>query len=85
MKKYEIDCAEVATPWGLHRAISREMAFPEWYGNNLDALYDILTSLSVDTELTLLHVSELGIFAGGFCRTLQDAAEDNPHFHAVLL
>ncbi len=85
MKKYVIDCGEAASPRDLHRAISREMAFPDWYGNNLDALYDILTSLADDTELTLLHVSGLGSFAVGFCHTLQDAAEDNPHFHAVLL
>ena len=31
---------------GFIRAVSRDLAFPDWFGGNLDALHDCLTDLS---------------------------------------
>ena len=31
---------------GFIKALSRDLAFPEWFGGNLDALHDCLTDLS---------------------------------------
>ena len=41
-----IDCAGIRSREDLHRVFSDVLSFPAWYGNNLDALHDQLTSLS---------------------------------------
>ena len=41
-----IDCSEIVTREDLHRIFARELSFPAWYGKNLDALHDCLTSHS---------------------------------------
>ena len=58
---------------GFLKAISRDLAFPEWFGGNLDALYDCLTDLS-------------WIPASGYVITLDniDTLQANPTSFAVL-
>ena len=41
-----IDCTRIHTKEDLHRIFAEALSFPDWYGNNLDALHDCLTSLS---------------------------------------
>lgn len=36
----------------LHDAVSQQLALPEWYGRNLDALYDCLGEVR-DVEIIL--------------------------------
>ncbi len=43
---YEIDLAGVYSPAGLHQRIRQVLPVPEWYGDNLDALHDLLTEQS---------------------------------------
>lgn len=85
MKEYTIDCTHIDGPRELHRVIAREMCFPDWYGNNLDALHDLLTATQEDAVLTLLHFDALPAFTNGFRRVLTDAARENPHFHVTIL
>ena len=79
MKEIVIDCAEMTGPRQLHHALARALDFPQWYGNNLDALHDCLTEISEPLRLILRGTDALGIFAGGFCRVLEDAREENPN------
>ena len=85
MRVYTIDCTEIAGPRDFHETIAREMNFPEWYGSNLDALHDLLTAITEETELHLLHFGILPPFARGFRRVMEDAAEENHQFQAVFL
>lgn len=78
MKEIVIDCAGMGDPRQLHSALASALSFPEWYGNNLNALHDCLTDISQPTSLTIKGIGELGIFAGGFCRVLEDSQEENP-------
>lgn len=41
-----IDCGAIRTQEDLHRIFRETLSFPDWYGNNLDALYDCLTDCS---------------------------------------
>ena len=72
----------------LHDALVRALDLPTWYGRNLDALYDCLTTLEEDTELRLLHPARLEEELGGYARTLlsvlRDAAAENTHFRVTL-
>ena len=71
----------IDTKEALHSELIRALPLPEWYGKNLDALYDCLTDLSDPTEILLLHAAAmeraLGDYALRFERVLRDAAEEN--------
>ena len=45
MIRLVIDGKAVTDMDALHDLFARELDLPEWYGRNLDALYDILTGL----------------------------------------
>ena len=76
-----IDGAEILSRDDLHDALSRQLSLPEYYGRNLDALYDCLTDLSEPPELHLAHKAELtanlGIYADVFETVLRDACAEN--------
>ena len=40
-----VECSDCVDKASVLKAIGRAFAFPEWYGGNLDALYDCLTDL----------------------------------------
>lgn len=75
-----IDCANIDDSKQLHRILAETLSFPEWYGGNLDALYDCLTDLPEQTHLTLANWTEAGPFIWGFHRAMSDAQQDNPNF-----
>lgn len=83
MKEITIDCAALNTSQLMHLALAEAFAFPDWYGHNLDALHDLLTSITEDTRLTLLNFENSGSFSRGFRRVFLDAAEENPHFEIL--
>ena len=76
-----IDGMEILSRDDLHDALSRQLSLPEYYGRNLDSLYDCLTDLSEPTELHLAHKAELtanlGIYADVFETVLRDACAEN--------
>jgi RNAse (barnase) inhibitor barstar len=43
---WQIDCGGVTSKAGLLRAIAETLGFPDWFGENWDALEDCLTDLS---------------------------------------
>ena len=85
MRKIELDITNIHTVKALHVYLAYKLNMPPYYGANLDALYDCLTSLPQETTLVLEHPSALeqalGGYARAFFRVLQDAARKNPRFH----
>ena len=75
-----IDCT-CMTPKKLHRELAKALNFPDWYGMNLDALYDCLTE--TQGELCLVGCTEDNF--PGFSETFQDAANDNPEVTVTFL
>ncbi|MDR3091594.1 MAG: barstar family protein [Clostridiales bacterium] len=52
--KITIDFSGVKNFCDLHRVISESLDFPDWYGKNLDALWDLLTGyIGGGWEITL--------------------------------
>ena len=43
----------------IHRIISEALDFPEWYGRNLDALWDLLTGYTPSREMHLKGTTEI--------------------------
>ena len=83
-----IEGAAVGSMARLHRLLAEQLDFPDWYGGNLDALYDCLTDLTEETSIILLHsqalAETLGTSYGRFCRVLTDAAAENPNLHIQI-
>lgn len=66
----------------LHDILSSKLTLPEWYGRNLDALYDCLTDLRTETVISLRNRAafekNLGHYGTRFLRLLEDASRENP-------
>lgn len=85
----DLDAAELHSAAELHARLKAQLPFPPWYGENLDALYDCLTSLPVDVLLTVKNAPALEDalgkrYAGAFLRVLEDAAQAGSRFRFLL-
>ena len=79
-----IDCRWIDSRAELHRVLARELSFPEWYGHNLDALYDLLTANRRDTHLVFRNWNPGVPAFKGLKDVLEDVEAANPHFHATF-
>lgn len=59
MKTVTMDCENMKTPGEVHDALASLLEFPDYYGKNLDALFDCLTEVDQDVELVLLNWHKL--------------------------
>ena len=88
MKVAIIDGGAVTAMGDIHRLLVEQLAFPDWYGGNLDALHDCLTDLQEETQITLLQPELLAETLGSgyvrLCRVLSDSAEENPYLTIQL-
>lgn len=80
MKKIIIDCSEITSKRALHDTLAERLDAPDYYGRNLDALYDVLTDLN-DTCIILENSEALEQNLGGYgelvIAVMRDAAERN--------
>ena len=66
----------------IHELLERELSFPEYYGKNLDALYDCLTEVQEDVELEVINLEYLGRKGHVLQQTILDASLRNPRVKA---
>lgn len=76
--EHRVDCSDIGCSKELHRAIAASLSFPDWYGHNLDALYDCLTEIGAPIHLVLCNWDDSLPFAPGFRSVFEDAQLDNP-------
>lgn len=66
----------------LHDTLAASLPLPNWYGRNLDALYDCLTDLQEETMIQILNMdaleAHLGSYAHALDRVLRNASCENP-------
>ena len=71
----------------LHAALAEGLCFPEWYGGNLDAMFDCLTDIGEDTTIRVLEPEALeetlGAYGELWLRVLREAEEVNPRLHVL--
>ena len=83
-----LDGAAIRDREGLHALLAERLSLPDWYGRNLDALYDCLTDLR-DVTVVLRNAGALPAALGGYgeavLRVFRDAAAENPGFGFVAL
>ena len=77
MRELRIDCRQLTDREHAHRYLQLVLPLPEYYGRNLDALYDCLTEMP-ETVLVLEHRKEVTPYGESVALTAEDAAEANP-------
>lgn len=74
-----IDCAAIGSREEFHRIFAEALHFPSWYGHNLDALHDQLTTLSGTVRLENWDITEekLGRYGLAAKKVIAHAALEN--------
>lgn len=85
---YTADLTNIETPEALQVYLGYVLGAPEWYGRNLDALYDVLTETARPTRLRVLPPARpnaaMAAYMRRLARVLRDAAEACPAFSFEL-
>ena len=64
-----------------HDYLKEALALPDYYGRNLDALYDCLTELG-ETEIQFVNLDAAeGSYFSRVLDLFQEAREENPRLH----
>ena len=87
--KVQLDGSLMTDKTALHDQIQEKLGFPEYYGRNLDALYDMLTSLPESTVIDLrgkdIMLEQLGAYGAALLVTLQQAEQNAPNLSLNIL
>ena len=71
-----------------HNHLAEQLALPEDYGRNLDALYDLLTERAGPTRIVIRRgdtlVSWLGDYGKSLIQTMLDADRANPGLEVLF-
>ncbi len=67
----------------LHDTLASSLDFPQWYGRNLDALFDCLTDIGESVHIRILHENAMEEHLGrsyaiSLANVICRAAEANP-------
>lgn len=57
-----------------HDYIKEALNFPDYYGKNLDALYDCLTEIGIETQIKLINAD---LISNDLLETFIDASDEN--------
>ena len=89
-RRYIVDLNGVDSRNDFYNRLARALPLPEWYGRNLDALYDVLTDpvLGRFGEVRLIGCASAEQALGGyfrtFCRVCREAEQENPYVHFIF-
>ena len=81
MHNLVLDGEEMTSKERAHKHLAVIMDFPQYYGENLDALWDLLTVISEPTQITLINgeklLQALGDYGEAIISIFEDAAAYN--------
>lgn len=76
-----LDAAGLREKTQAHEYLMEALALPDYYGKNLDALYDCLTELG-ETEIQFVNLdTAAGSYFSKVLDLFQEAQADNPRLH----
>ncbi len=80
MKTITINGLDIISMSDIHNIFSEELCFPDYYGRNLDALYDCLSDVTEEVEIIIEEREELnenlGISFDRLCNLLVEISEE---------
>lgn len=72
-----------------HDYLKRKLQFPDYYGNNLDSLWDLLTTIGNPIEIVLLNsesiYENLGDYGVEIVRVFVEAMEENENIILTII
>ena len=74
--EYILDASVMEDKKSTHEYIKKTLKFPDYYGCNLDALYDCLTDLD-DEVIHFVNVSKAGEYFGRVKGVFDDVLQDS--------
>ena len=81
MISIKIDGAEITDKEELHGIFRQALDLKDYYGSNLDALYDVLSTYSQKIEISIVNpddlYSNIPFYGERFMSVLQVAAQEN--------
>lgn len=83
MSKVIIDCKDIKTVEDFHKYVKRVFDFPDFYGRNLDALWDLLTERSsLDVKLVNKNflLANLGDYGNKVISLFEELADENHNY-----
>lgn len=88
MTEIILDGSKMTSKETAHKYIKEGMSFPEYYGENLDALWDLLSTWAVETTIYLLNEERmhenLGDYGGLLKGVFQEASYENDNICFVV-
>ena len=66
----------------LHSYLKKKMKFPDYYGENLDALFDCLTDISTDTAVDIQYDADNEL-QRAVLAVFSDAVSQNTHLAII--
>ena len=79
-----LDAAKLLTKTDAHPYLKEMLSFPDYYGNNLDALFDCLTDLG-PTKIFIEQDDLQGSYLEKILRVFKDACKANPDLQLLTL
>ena len=85
VKTVYLDCANLTQRESAHAYLARTLDLPDYYGKNLDALYDCLTDMPPCTVVLAgaQALRQSGGYGAKLLSVLEDAALSNPTLELV--
>ena len=87
MREVTLDLTPFSEKLSLHRYLKETLNFPFYYGANLDALHDELTSEMAQTRITVRYPAEpqgqMETYLPRLLRVFRDSARENYHLEFV--
>lgn len=89
MNTVYIDTKQLNTVQLLQDYLKETLNLPSYYGGNLDALYDALTTIHADTEIYISKYENssdrsFNRYMERFLRVLHDAELENDHLTIII-
>ncbi|MCL2774335.1 MAG: barstar family protein [Oscillospiraceae bacterium] len=87
MNVVTIDFTEVKSVYEAHKLISEKLAFPDWYGGNLDALWDLLTRYIPPYEIRINGINAVHEYVRPALQKIVDTfqeAEAKYNYHKII-
>ena len=81
MKYVVLNGEEMTSIETAHQYLASQLNFPEYYGGNLDALWDILSTISEPVQIRLINEDKLAGYLGDYGYSLLNVMHEAAIFN----